>query len=79
MTETKSFEEAGPGHLNRIKRLRIHKYHEDLYQAAGLIALWEAYSNFDPEKGHFAAYTQKALRGRMLSALTEARKYEDRT
>ncbi|WP_226673729.1 sigma-70 family RNA polymerase sigma factor [Rossellomorea aquimaris] len=52
-----------------IHSLHIYKNKSEYYQT-GLIALWEAYQNFDPEKGAFPAYAYSFVRGRILSQLT---------
>jgi RNA polymerase sigma factor (sigma-70 family) len=61
-----------------IRTLNIYKNQEEFYQT-GLIALWEAHENFDPEKGTFPPYAYSYIRGRILSALTRDRRTEERT
>lgn len=61
-----------------IHSLHLYKNHDEFYQE-GLIALWEASERFNPDKGSFANYAYTYIKGRMLSELTEARKFEERT
>lgn len=57
-----------------IQQLHIYKDHEDMAQI-GMIALWDAYRNYDPDKGPFGAYAKTMVRGRMLRALAQDNKY----
>jgi RNA polymerase sigma factor (sigma-70 family) len=52
-----------------IYSLHIYKNKEDFYQT-GLIALWEAYEKFNPEKGAFPAYAYSYIKGRIMTELT---------
>ncbi|WP_374056881.1 sigma-70 family RNA polymerase sigma factor [Rossellomorea sp. FM04394] len=60
-----------------IHSLNIYKNKPEYYQT-GLIALWEAYENFDPEKGAFPAYAYSFVRGRLLSQLTSEFRNEEK-
>jgi RNA polymerase sigma factor (sigma-70 family) len=60
-----------------IHSLHIFKDREEFYQT-GLIALWEAAQNFNPEKGAFAAFAYSYIKGRMLTELKQKTKLLDR-
>ncbi len=60
-----------------IHTLRIYKNHSGYYQT-GLIALWEAYVKFDPEKGSFTSFAYTYIRGRILSELRSEVRVEER-
>ncbi|MDQ0269138.1 sigma-70 family RNA polymerase sigma factor [Cytobacillus purgationiresistens] len=58
--------------------LHIYKNEEEFYQV-GLIALWEAWLNYDERKGHrFISYAYSFVRGRLLNELTRMNKYIER-
>ncbi|AKP48377.1 MULTISPECIES: sigma-70 family RNA polymerase sigma factor [Bacillus] len=59
-----------------INKLHIYKNKQEFYQV-GLIALWEAQRNFQPEKGAFASYAYSFIKGRMLTELSNSRKWEE--
>ncbi|MFC7784076.1 MULTISPECIES: sigma-70 family RNA polymerase sigma factor [unclassified Rossellomorea] len=61
-----------------IHSLHIYKNKSEYYQT-GLIALWEAHENFDPEKGAFPAYAYSFVRGRLLSQLTSEYRNEEKS
>ncbi|UII58275.1 sigma-70 family RNA polymerase sigma factor (plasmid) [Cytobacillus spongiae] len=61
-----------------IHSLHIYKNKPEYYQT-GLIALWESYQKFDPEKGTFSAYAYSYIRGRILSQLTIENKNEEKS
>lgn len=61
-----------------INSLHIYKNKDEFYQT-GLIALWEAYANFDEAKGSFTNYAYSLIKGRILTELTKARKQEERS
>jgi RNA polymerase sigma factor (sigma-70 family) len=48
-----------------IKRFSYVESYDELFQV-GRIALWEAYMNFDPDKGYFPAYARSYLYGRFM-------------
>ncbi|XXM71498.1 sigma-70 family RNA polymerase sigma factor [Lysinibacillus sphaericus] len=60
-----------------IHSLHLYKDREEFYQT-GLIALWEAAQNFNPEKGAFAAFAYSYIKGRMLTELKQKTKHIDR-
>jgi RNA polymerase sigma factor (sigma-70 family) len=62
---------------NIIHSLHIYKDQQEYFQT-GLIALWEAYRNFDCEKGVFAAYAYSFIKGRILSEMNSHNKHLDR-
>ncbi len=61
-----------------IHTLHIYKNKNEFYQT-GLIALWEAFENFDTEKGAFPTYAYSFVRGRILSQLTSERRNEEKS
>ncbi|MEJ9210446.1 sigma-70 family RNA polymerase sigma factor [Bacillus smithii] len=61
-----------------MNKLHIYKNKHEFYQL-GLIALWEAQRNFQPEKGAFASYAYSFIKGRMLTELSNARRWEEAT
>ena len=61
----------------QLKQLQIHKDYDDYYQL-GMIALWEAYKRFDPEKGIFATFAIHTVRGRLLTELSKEKTYAAR-
>ncbi|MFK3936235.1 sigma-70 family RNA polymerase sigma factor [Alkalihalobacillus sp. NPDC078783] len=51
---------------SQIKRLSLMQHYDEAYQVA-MIALWDAYRRFTPEKGEFAAFAQLRVRGDLIS------------
>ena len=51
---------------------------KDEYYQIGLIALWEASQNFNPEKGQFLSYAYKTIKGKMLIQLCKSTKINGR-
>lgn len=60
-----------------IHSLHIFKNKDEFYQI-GLIALWDALQNFNPETGKFSSYAYSYIRGRMLSHLSKETKQNER-
>ena len=50
----------------------------DEYRQIAWIALWQAYSNFNPEKGPFPAYASAVIRGRLLTEMKRRKQYKVR-
>lgn len=73
-----SFEEVLQKYEPIIKKqmmdLGIYKNFDEFYQL-GKIALWNAYENFDPEKGNFATYAISMIRGNLQTQLSKETKY----
>lgn len=63
------YEQYQPLIYGTLKKYAIYQHQEELLQEARL-ALWEAYAQFDPKRGPFAAYASKYVRGRVLRQLT---------
>ncbi|MBP2242223.1 DNA-directed RNA polymerase [Cytobacillus eiseniae] len=61
-----------------ISSLHIYMNKDEFYQIA-LIALWEAYERFDPEKGNFTGYAYSYIKGRLLTEMNHANKHFDHT
>ncbi|TCP29776.1 DNA-directed RNA polymerase [Scopulibacillus darangshiensis] len=79
--QNNEFEEIAEAFSPLIKKLII-TYHildeyDEMYQI-GLIALWEAFRSFRPEKGCFPAYAKAYVKGHILTALKNRRKYDSR-
>jgi DNA-directed RNA polymerase len=53
-----------------IRYLGLQHNYEEAYQR-GLIALWEASRDFDPEKGYFPSYAKAKITGRLKSLMTK--------
>lgn len=60
-----------------IQSLHIYKNQDEFYQH-GLIALWEASSRFDQEKGSFTSYAYSYIKGRCLTELRKSSKEEEK-
>ncbi|MCM3715637.1 sigma-70 family RNA polymerase sigma factor [Alkalihalobacillus oceani] len=60
-----------------IQKLNLYRDYEEYYQI-GMIALWTAYCQFDPEKGAFPAYAQKVVRGHMLMFMKKEQHFSER-
>jgi RNA polymerase sigma factor (sigma-70 family) len=58
-----------------IHSLHIYKNKDEYYQH-GLIGLWEAHNNYDPQKGKFSSYAYTFIKGRLLTELNAASKLE---
>ena len=74
------FEQIAIKYEPLIKKL-IAKYqltwdYQEMYQI-GLIALWKAWNNFQPEKGVFPAYAKSYVRGRLLTEIKKRKHYYD--
>jgi RNA polymerase sigma factor (sigma-70 family) len=61
-----------------IHSLHIYKNKDEFFQL-GLIGLWEAYNNFDPQKGKFTSYAYMYIKGRLLTELKAANKLDSTT
>ncbi|MCA1058843.1 sigma-70 family RNA polymerase sigma factor [Rossellomorea aquimaris] len=76
------FEEIHAKYERMIHKI-IHSLHiyknKDHYYQTGLIALWEAHQNFDPDKGAFPAYAYSFVKGRILTQLSKENKHEERS
>ncbi|MFE8696412.1 sigma-70 family RNA polymerase sigma factor [Cytobacillus sp. FJAT-53684] len=60
-----------------MSTLSIYKNKDEFFQA-GLIALWEAYGQFDEEKGNFTSYAYSYIKGRLLTELSKISKHVER-
>ncbi|OLO38921.1 hypothetical protein BTR23_10265 [Alkalihalophilus pseudofirmus] len=70
-------EKYAPIVKKQMKKLNIYKDFDDYYQV-GLIALWEAYERYNPEKGSFATFAIFTVRGRLLTMLQKEKSYTDK-
>ncbi|MGM0843636.1 MAG: sigma-70 family RNA polymerase sigma factor [Bacillota bacterium] len=60
-----------------IKTLHIYRNEDEFYQL-GLIALWEAASRFDHDKGSFSSYAYSYIKGRCLDEMKRRILHEER-
>lgn len=51
-----------------IHRLNIQDPHQEYYQE-GLVAMWNAYEKYDPDKGPMATYFNYTIRNRMIDLM----------
>ncbi|QKY70206.1 sigma-70 family RNA polymerase sigma factor [Lentibacillus sp. CBA3610] len=51
-----------------IHRLNIQDPHQEFYQE-GLVAMWNAYEKYRPEKGPMATYFNYIIRNRMIDLM----------
>lgn len=58
-----------------IRNLNIYRNHEQFRQA-GRIAVWQAWQRYEEEKGHFAPYASRSIRGAMLDLLRSDHQFE---
>lgn len=61
-----------------MNSLSIYRDHDEFYQI-GLISLWEAWHNFDPQRGNFISYAYPFIKGRFMSEMEKRNKTGDRT
>ncbi len=61
-----------------LKKLSIYKNKEEFIQI-GLVSIWEAWQNFNEEKGRFSSYLYMYMRGRFLDELKRRSKEEQQT
>lgn len=60
-----------------MRSLHIYKNKDEFYQI-GLITLWEAANQFQPEKGSFTNYVYTCMKGRFLSEMTKSNRFYNR-
>lgn len=60
-----------------IRKWNLNRDREE-FEQIGRIALFEAWSKFDPKQGVFAAYAKSYVYGRMKSEITGRKKWQDR-
>lgn len=61
-----------------IRKLSIYKNKEEFFQL-GLIALWQAYQRFNPEKGSFSSYAYVSIKGAMMQEISKSRKEDEQS
>lgn len=59
-----------------IRKLGIYKNCEE-FEQIGLIALWEAYEHYQPQKGSFTSYAYVTIKGNLLKALAKDKRVEE--
>jgi len=61
-----------------ISSLNIYMNKDEFFQI-GLIALWEAYERFEPEKGNFTNYAYTFIKGRLLREMNHSNRHIENT
>ncbi|TFJ92127.1 sigma-70 family RNA polymerase sigma factor [Lentibacillus salicampi] len=61
-----------------IHRLNIQDPHKEFYQE-GLVAMWRAYENYQPDKGPMATYFNYIIRNRMIDLMRKQNKEIEKT
>lgn len=73
-----SFEQLAAQYETMIHKImhsqNIYKNKEEFYQL-GLITLWEAWKNHDPEKGTLLSYAYSMIKGKIMNELTNQNKH----
>ncbi|MCM3739757.1 sigma-70 family RNA polymerase sigma factor [Oceanobacillus luteolus] len=60
-----------------LHRLNIRDHHQEFYQE-GLIAMWSAYKNYQPDKGPLSTYFNYMIRNRLIDLIRkESRRLEN--
>lgn len=59
-----------------LRKLNIYRDHEQ-YRQAGRVALWQAWTRFDDEKGDFTPFAYRSIRGAMLDELKRENRLEE--
>lgn len=73
----KLHEQFEPMIYHIMNKLMIYKNEKEFYQI-GCIALWEASTRFNKDKGEFKSYAYAYMLGRMKTALSDERKKQER-
>lgn len=60
-----------------LRKLHIYRDHEQFRQAAR-VSLWQAWQRYDAEKGHFAPFAARSIRGAMLDVLKRENHFGER-
>ncbi|TFJ91220.1 sigma-70 family RNA polymerase sigma factor [Lentibacillus salicampi] len=61
-----------------IHRLNIHDPHQEFFQE-GLVAMWNAYENYQPDQGPMATYFNYTIRNRMIDLIRKQNKEAEKT
>lgn len=59
-----------------MRNLNIYRDHAHFRQI-GRIGLWQAWTRYDEERGHFAPYASRSIRGAMLDELKKEIRFTD--
>lgn len=59
-----------------LRQLNVYRNHEHFRQA-GRVALWQAWTRYDEEKGHFAPYASRSIRGALLDLIKNETRFEE--
>ncbi|HLS07975.1 sigma-70 family RNA polymerase sigma factor [Lentibacillus sp.] len=60
-----------------IHRLNIRDPHQEYYQE-GLVAMWDAYEKYQPDKGPMATYFNYIIRNRMIDLMRKQNKEKEK-
>lgn len=61
----------------QIHQLQIEDKDEEYFQE-GLVAMWKAYENYQPDKGPLSTYMNYTIRNRLIDAIRKGGKEKDR-
>lgn len=59
-----------------LRKLNIYRNHEHFRQV-GRVALWQAWTRYEEEKGHFAPYASRSIRGAFLDFMKNESRFEE--
>ena len=59
-----------------LRQLNVYRHH-DQFRQAGRVALWQAWTRYDEEKGHFAPYASRSIRGALLDLIKSESRFEE--
>ena len=59
-----------------LRQLNVYRHH-DQFRQAGRVALWQAWTRYDEEKGHFAPYASRSIRGALLDLIKNESRFEE--
>ncbi len=62
--------------INLSNRYGLRGEYEEIY-AEAVVALYEAFLQFDPQKGHFAPYAKKYVAGKLLNYIRKELRYRE--
>jgi len=59
-----------------LRKLNIYRDH-DIFRQAGRVALWQAWTRFDEDKGNFTPFAYRSIRGAILDELKKENRIEE--
>ncbi|WP_067725972.1 sigma-70 family RNA polymerase sigma factor [Oceanobacillus damuensis] len=76
-----TFEEIFEHNERRIhfymRKLNIRDPHDEFYQE-GIVAMWNAYENYQPDKGTLATYFNYTIRNRMIDLMRKQNREQEK-